>query len=136
METEKQGFSAPPCCVSSILDCIGNTPMMEMNIRREDQDWHFFAKLEFMNPSGSVKDRIAKYIIEKAEKNGQLKADSIIAEATSGNTGIGLAMVCAAKSYKLVICMPEHMSVERRKIMLNLGAEICLTVFPAPAPRP
>jgi len=127
METEKQGFSAPPCCVSSILDCIGNTPMMEMNIRREDQDWHFFAKLEFMNPSGSVKDRIAKYIIEKAEKNGQLKADSIIAEATSGNTGIGLAMVCAAKGYKLVICMPEHMSVERRKIMLNLGAEICLT---------
>jgi cysteine synthase A len=127
MNPDKQTASAPPCCVSSVLDCIGNTPMMEMNVPFNNQNWHFFAKLEFMNPSGSVKDRIAKYIIEKAERSGQLKADSIIAEATSGNTGIGLSMVCAAKKYKLVICMPEHMSLERRKIMLNLGAEICLT---------
>lgn len=100
---------------------------MEINIPFENQTWHFYAKLEFMNPSGSVKDRIAKYIIEKAEQNGQLKSDSIIVEATSGNTGIGLSMVAAAKGYKLIICMPEHMSLERRKIMLNLGAEICLT---------
>src|SRR5512136_1230516 len=127
MDKQNTVMSPPRCCVSSVLDCIGNTPMMEMNVRHENQNWHFFAKLEFMNPSGSVKDRIAKYIIEKAEKNGQLKADSIIAEATSGNTGIVLSMVAAAKKYKLVICMPEHMSLERRKIMLNLGAEICLT---------
>ncbi len=111
----------------SILDSIGNTPMIEMNVEYENEIWHFFAKLEFMNPTGSVKDRIAKYIIEKAEERRELKLDSIIVEATSGNTGIGLSMVAAVKGYKLIIVMPEHMSLERRKIMSNLGAEICLT---------
>jgi cysteine synthase A len=112
---------------SSILDSIGNTPMIEMDIEHENEKWHFFAKLEFMNPTGSVKDRIAKYIIEQAEKRGELKPDSIVMEATSGNTGIGLSMVCAVKKYRCMIVMPEHMSVERRKIMTMLGAEICLT---------
>ncbi|MFB0509357.1 MAG: pyridoxal-phosphate dependent enzyme, partial [bacterium] len=71
----------------SILDSIGNTPLIEMNIEHENETWFFFAKLEFMNPTGSVKDRIAEYIIEKAEERGELKPDSLIVEATSGNTG-------------------------------------------------
>jgi cysteine synthase len=101
--------------------------MMELAVEHEDQAWRFFAKLEFMNPTGSVKDRISHYIIERAEERGELKPDSIIVEATSGNTGIGLAMVCAVKGYKLIIVMPEHMSLERRKIMTSMGAELCLT---------
>ncbi|MBM3315818.1 cysteine synthase A [candidate division WOR-3 bacterium] len=112
---------------ASILDFIGNTPMMELTVGHEGGTWRFFAKLEFMNPTGSVKDRIARYIVEQAERRGEIKSDSVIVEATSGNTGIGLAMVCAVKGYKLVIVMPEHMSLERRKIMTSLGAEICLT---------
>jgi cysteine synthase A len=117
-----------PCGVSqSILDFVGNTPMMELSVEHEGRAWRFFAKLEFMNPTGSVKDRIARYIIERAEERGELKPDSIVVEATSGNTGIGLSMVCAVKGYRLVIAMPEHMSLERRKIMTGLGAEICLT---------
>jgi cysteine synthase A len=119
-----------PARLGSILDAIGNTPMMEMNLEHEGETWHFFAKLEFMNPTGSVKDRIARYIIEQAEQRGELKPDSIIVEATSGNTGIGLAMVAAVKGYKLVVVMPEHMSLERQKIMCNLGAELCLTPTP------
>jgi cysteine synthase len=120
--------SPETCGVSkSILDFIGNTPTMELKIEHEDRTWKFFAKLEFMNPTGSVKDRISHYIIERAEERGELKPDSIIVEATSGNTGIGLAMVCAVKGYKLIIVMPEHMSAERRKIMTGLGAELCLT---------
>lgn len=111
----------------SVLDFVGNTPMMEIEVEYEGRPWRFFAKLEFMNPTGSVKDRIAKYIIEKAEERGELKPDSIVVEATSGNTGIGLAMVCAVEGYKLIIVMPEHMSAERRKIMTGLGAELCLT---------
>ena len=98
-----------------------------MHVDYQGEMWRFFGKMEFMNPTGSVKDRIAKYIIEAAEQRGQLKPDSIVVEATSGNTGIGLAMVAAVKGYKLVIVMPEHMSLERQKIMSNLGAELCLT---------
>ena len=120
--------SAENCGISpSILDFVGNTPMTDLAVEHEGRTWHFHAKLEFMNPTGSVKDRIAKYIVERAEQRGELKADSIIVEATSGNTGIGLAMVCAVKGYKLIIVMPEHMSAERRKIMTGLGAELCLT---------
>jgi len=110
-----------------ILDFIGNTPLVEMKVDHGGVVWRFLAKLEFMNPTGSVKDRIAKYIIERAERRGELKKDSVIVEATSGNTGIGLAMVGAVKGYRVVIVMPEHMSVERRKIMLNFGAELHLT---------
>lgn len=112
---------------TSILDSIGKTPLLEMNLEYENETWHFFAKLEFMNPTGSVKDRIAKYIVEQAEQRGELKPNSIVVEATSGNTGISLAMVCAVKGYKCIIVMPEHMSIERQKIMTILGAEICLT---------
>lgn len=111
----------------SVLDQIGNTPMMRLEVPYEGRLWRLYAKLEFLNPSGSVKDRIAKYIIEAAEQRGELQADSIIVEATSGNTGIGLAMVAAVKHYRLIIVMPEHMSLERQKIIASLGAEICLT---------
>jgi len=104
--------------------------MMELSVEHEGRRWRFFAKLEFMNPTGSVKDRIAKYIIERAEERGELKPGSIVVEATSGNTGIGLSMVCTVKGYRLIICMPEHMSLERQKIMTNLGAELCLTPTP------
>ena len=120
--------SPETCGISkSILDFIGNTPMMDLAVEHEGRTWHFYAKLEFMNPTGSVKDRIARYIIEKAEERGDLRPDSTIVEATSGNTGIGLAMVCAVKGYRLVIVMPEHMSLERQKIMTSMGAELCLT---------
>jgi cysteine synthase A len=120
--------SPETCGVSkSILDFIGNTPMMELTVEHDGRPWRFFAKLEFMNPTGSVKDRIARYIIERAEERGELKPGSVIVEATSGNTGIGLSMVCAVKGYRLIICMPEHMSLERQKIMTGLGAELCLT---------
>ena len=112
---------------ASILDSVGNTPLIEMNVDYQGETWHLFGKMEFMNPTGSVKDRIAKYIIEAAENRGELKPDSIVVEATSGNTGIGLAMVAAVKGYKLTIVMPEHMSLERQKIMTSMGAELCLT---------
>ncbi len=85
------------------------------------------AKLEFMNPSGSVKDRIAKYMIEQGERRGLLKPGYTIIEATSGNTGIALSMVAAAKGYKMLVVMPEHMTGERIRLMTNLGAELCLT---------
>jgi len=127
MARKKKSSEPCICTATSVLDFIGNTPMMKMNIEYENRAYQFYAKLEFMNPTGSVKDRIAKYIIEQAMKKGELKPDSIIVEATSGNTGIGLAMVTSVKGYKLIIVMPEHMSIERRKIMMNLGAEICLT---------
>ncbi len=112
---------------NSILDSIGNTPLIEMNLKHENENWHFYAKLEFMNPTGSIKDRIAKYVIEHAEKRSELKPDSIVVEATSGNTGISFAMVCAVKKYKCIIVMPENMSVERQKIISMFGAEICLS---------
>ena len=112
---------------SSILGFIGNTPLMKLRIELNGQNYQSYAKLEFMNPSGSVKDRIAKYMIESAEKRGILKPDSIIVEATSGNTGIALAMVAAAKGYKMVVFMPEHMSKERIRLIESLGAAVCLT---------
>ncbi len=112
---------------TSILDLIGNTPLLDLSLEHGGEPWRLFAKAEFLNPSGSVKDRIAKYIIERAEERGELRPGSLIAEATSGNTGIGLAMVAAVKGYPLVIAMPEHMSLERQKIMASLGATLCLT---------
>jgi len=100
---------------------------MKLRIGVGGQNYDHYAKLEFMNPSGSVKDRIAKYMVESAERRGILKIDSMIVEATSGNTGIALAMVAAAKGYKMVAFMPEHMSRERIRLMESFGASICLT---------
>ena len=108
---------------------IGKTPLLEFTHIEKDQNLQakLIAKLEYFNPAGSVKDRIAKAMIEDAEKKGLLKQGSIIIEPTSGNTGIGLAAVAAAKGYKIIIVMPETMSVERRQLMKAYGAELVLT---------
>ena len=113
----------------SAAELVGNTPMIEaLNLEKQlGLGAKLFAKLEYFNPSGSVKDRIAKSIIEEAEKNGSLKPGSIIIEPTSGNTGIGIASVAAAKGYRAIIVMPDTMSIERINIIKAYGAEIVLT---------
>lgn len=112
-----------------ITDLVGNTPLLELvNISAEDKlDAKVYAKLELFNPAGSVKDRVAKAMIDDAEAKGLLKEGSVIIEPTSGNTGIGLAAVAAARGYRLIIAMPETMSVERRNLMKAYGAELVLT---------
>jgi cysteine synthase A len=110
----------------NILETIGNTPHVKINRLFGDKN-EVWVKLEKTNPGGSIKDRIALSMIEDAEKRGVLKPDSVIVEPTSGNTGIGLAMVAAVKKYKLILVMPESFSVERRKIMKAYGAELELT---------
>ncbi len=111
---------------NNILDTIGNTPHLKINNLYPGK-YEVWVKLERANPGGSIKDRIAKSMVEDAEKKGVLKKDSVIVEPTSGNTGIGLAMVAAVKKYKLILVMPESMSVERSKIMAAYGAEFELT---------
>jgi cysteine synthase len=110
----------------SILETVGNTPVVKIN-RLAPKGVNLYVKVEAFNPLGSVKDRLALGVIEAAEKSGQLKPGQTVIEATSGNTGIGLAMVCAAKGYPLVITMAESFSVERRKLMRFLGAKVILT---------
>lgn len=112
-----------------IAELIGNTPLMEiMQIEKElELKARVLAKLEYLNPAGSVKDRAAKYIIEDAEEKGILKEGAVIIEPTSGNTGIGLASLAAVRGYRLILTMPETMSVERRNILKAYGAEIVLT---------
>jgi cysteine synthase len=108
----------------SILDTVGRTPVVRI-ARLAPPDINLFAKLEAFNPMGSVKDRLALGVIEEAERTGKLKPGQTVIEATSGNTGIGLAMVCARKGYPLVVVMAENFSVERRKLMRFLGARWC-----------
>lgn len=111
---------------SNILETIGNTPHVRLN-KLFPKDYEVWIKLERNNPGASIKDRIALSMIEDAEKKGLLKPDSVIIEPTSGNTGIGLALVAAVKGYKLILVMPESMSIERRRLMSIYGAEFVLT---------
>jgi cysteine synthase len=111
---------------NSILETIGNTPHVRIN-RLFDTDYTVWVKLERANPGASIKDRIALSMIDDAERKGILKPHSVIIEPTSGNTGIGLAIVAAVKGYRLILVMPESMSLERRKIMSSYGAEVVLT---------
>ena len=113
----------------SILDLVGNTPLVELNRYKSEKGYkaRFIAKVEYFNPIGSVKDRIASYIISESEKRGQLVPGSVIIEPTSGNTGIGLAAVAAAKGYRIIITMPDTMSIERRNLLKAFGAELVLT---------
>jgi cysteine synthase A len=111
---------------NNILETIGNTPHVRLN-RLYPKDYEVWVKVEKTNPGGSIKDRIALSMIEAAEKNGILKKGSVVIEPTSGNTGIGLALVTAVKGYRLILTMPESMSLERRKVLSALGAELFLT---------
>src|SRR5579871_2504812 len=110
----------------NIVETVGRTPIVKIN-RLAPKGVNLWVKIEAFNPLGSVKDRLALGVIEAAEKSGELKPGQTVVEMTSGNTGIGLAMVCAAKGYPLVVTMPESFSVERRKLMRFLGAKVVLT---------
>ncbi len=111
----------------NVIETIGNTPIVKLNKLAGENDADIYAKLEMFNPGGSVKDRICISMIEDAENKGLIKEETVIVEPTSGNTGVGLAMVCAAKGYNLKLVMPEQFSIERRKIMKALGAELALS---------
>jgi len=113
--------------LNSIIEAVGNTPLVRLNRIVPDGSATVYAKLESFNPMWSVKDRVAKAMIEDAEKKGLIDKETTVIEPTSGNTGIGLAMVCAAKGYKLVLAMPDTMTTERRRIMAALGAQLVLT---------
>lgn len=112
---------------SNILSLIGNTPLVEISQKLNTGNAKILAKVEFFNPGGSIKDRVALAMIEDAEKKGILKKSATIIEPTSGNTGVGLALVAAVKGYHLILTMPETMSIERRKLAQAYGAEIVLT---------
>jgi cysteine synthase A len=121
---------ARPRVMNSILDTVGNTPMVKLNRIVPENSATVYAKIESFNPTWSVKDRIAKSMIEVAERKGLVNKDTTIIEPTSGNTGIGLGMVCAVKGYKLILTMPETMTVERRKLLAAYGAQLVLTPGP------
>jgi len=111
----------------NITQLVGNTPLVKLNKISKGLGANIIAKLEFFNPCSSVKDRIGLAMIEQAEKDGLINKDTVIVEPTSGNTGIGLSFVCAQRGYKIILTMPESMSVERRKLLSLFGAEIVLT---------
>lgn len=110
--------------INNVIDLIGNTPLVSLE---QMTGLSIFAKAEFLNPGGSIKDRVAKNMVEQAERSGRLKPGMTIVEPTSGNTGIGLAFVGVRKGYQVIIVMPENMSEERKKIIRQLGAELVLT---------
>ncbi|MCE9606243.1 MAG: cysteine synthase A [Planctomycetia bacterium] len=112
---------------NNITECVGNTPLVQLHKIAEGSVATVVAKVENMNPLWSVKDRIARAMIDAAERDGKIKADTVIIEPTSGNTGIGLAFVCAARGYRFMATMPESMSLERRRLLKALGAELVLT---------
>ena len=119
---------------TSITDTVGSTPLVKINNTTAGLQADIYLKCEFFNPLASVKDRIGRAMIEAAERDGKLNSSSVVIEPTSGNTGIALAFVCAAKGYKLILTMPETMSVERRVLLRMLGAEIVLTPGPKGMP--
>ena len=116
-----------PLIADGVLDLIGNTPLVRLSRITPEGSAEVLGKMESLNPGGSVKDRIALAMIEAAEAQGLIKPGDTIVEPTSGNTGIGLAMVCAVKGYKLILTMPEDMSVERRRLLTRYGAQLVLT---------
>ena len=116
-----------PTVAESILETIGNTPVVRIRRIVPEDSARLYAKLESFNPMGSVKDRIARGMIEDAERRGLIREGTTVIEPTSGNTGIGLAMVCSVKGHKLILTMPDTMSVERRRMLTALGAEVVLT---------
>jgi cysteine synthase A len=128
--TSESMLTAPrtrPAIADSVLDLVGNTPLVRLNRVRPPVGAELLAKLESLNPAGSVKDRIAVAMVDAAEREGRLRPGATVVEPTSGNTGIGLAMVAAARGYRLILTMPEDMSEERRKLLARFGAEIVLT---------
>ncbi len=120
--------------ITSILDAIGNTPLVQLPNLSPNEDVRFFAKLEGQNPTGSVKDRIAKYMLEDAERKGELTPERIILEATSGNTGIALAFIGRLKGYRVKAVMPDNVSEERAQLLKAFGAEVVYTRRPLRAP--
>jgi cysteine synthase A len=125
--TQKRSSSGRPRVAASVLDLIGGTPLVRLNRIPNPEGATVLAKMESLNPAGSVKDRIAYAMVDDAERRGVLKPGATVVEPTSGNTGVGLAMVCAVRGYRLILTMPDDMSVERQRLFARYGAEIHLT---------